>query len=356
MLQGATFPEAAIRPAILLLPASVLLLNVGCASKIDRFTLDRVIPTAAKVGDTGEVCALGTALVHPLGSVSHNPPDRALTIADGVAAVCDQSVAWEAELDAARVKHNGAALGEGRTADTVDAQLAARRAHARTAARFERSFDHLEAEYGTVGAAECPKIAEKDEFAYLFGLVAGTLALLHDSASGGVNEVPRDRLAAIARGAGCLDDAAWWQVPSALSGAAWATVPGTGPAGNDPWKQMEDAATAGETSGVRVARAIQVLIAANAGRTDVLESALAKHAASLAATPTNPDWALLDTYATEVSLHQSDLLWTEARGHRTETFGQLPGDEAPPAEPGPDPFAGDDPFGAPAPEAPAPTP
>lgn len=332
----------------------MLAFNVGCASKVDRFTLDRVVDTAAAVGDTGKVCALGAALVHPLGSISRNEPHRALVIAEGVSAVCDESVAWEAELAVARVKHNGGALGEGRTAEMMDAQLAARRANARAAERFERSFDELEAEFGPVGAGECPKIASKDEFAYLFGLVSGTLALLHDSASGGVNEVPRDRLAAIARGSACLDDAAWWQVPSALAGAAWATVPGTGPEGRDPWQMLEDAATTGETSGVRVARAIQVLIAANAGRTDVLEAALPKHAASLAATATNSDWALLDTYATEVSLHQSDLLWTEARGHRTETFGQLPTEAAEPAA-GPDPFAGDDPFGAPA-DVPAPTP
>src|SRR5262249_35197867 len=98
-------------------------------------------------------------------------------------------------------------------------------------------------------------------------------------------------------------------------------------------------------TGVRVGRAIQVLIAANAGRDDVLAAALRAHAAALAATPPDPDWRLLDTYATAGSPHQADPLWTAPRGPRPERFARAPRG-APASEPtGPDPV-GADPFGA----------
>lgn len=326
-------------------------LVAGCAAKIDRFTLDRVVDRGADVADTGKACIMGAALVHPLASITRKEPHVALTIAEGVAAVCDEVTAWEAELAQARAKRNDAALGEGRVAEITDARIAAVRANARTAARFETSFQQMQGAFGEIGTGECPKIAERDEFAYIFGLVAGTLALLHDRASGGANNIPLDRLNAIARAAPCVDDARWWSLPSALQGAAWATIPGSGPEGKDPWLMLEDAASRGEASGVRVARAIEVLIAANSGRTDVLEASLAKHAASVAATPQNPEWRLLDTYAYEVSLHQSDLLWTEERGHRTEVFGTVPKAQPAPAPAGEDPF-GADPFAT---DAPAPT-
>lgn len=319
------------------------LLLAGCAAKIDRFTLDRVVDRGADVADTGKACIMGAALVHPLGSLTHKEPHLALTIAEGVGALCDEVVAWEAELSAARSKRNDVALGDGRVAEITDARIAAVRANARTAARFETSFQQMQGSFGEIGSGECPKIAEKDEFAYLFGLVTGTLALLHDRAASGANNIPLDRLNAIARGASCIDDTRWWSVPTALQGAAWATIPGSGPVDKDPWQMLEDAASRGEPSGVRVARAIEVLIAANSGRTDILEASLAKHAASIAATPQDGQWRLLDTYAYEVSLHQSDLVWTEERGHRTEVFGTVPG-EIEPAPVGPDPF-GADPFG-----------
>ncbi|MCB9695364.1 MAG: hypothetical protein H6738_01100 [Alphaproteobacteria bacterium] len=319
-------------------------------------TLDRVVDRGTDYGDTGKVCALGSALVHPLGSLTKNEPHRALVIAEGTAALCAEEAAWEGELDAARVKHNAVALGDGRAPEITDARLRAERAHTLAAARFEAAFRQAEEAFGPIGTGDCPKIKEKDEFAYLFALVSGTLALLHDRSGGAHNEVPMDRLSAVARGAACLDDADWWSAPSALQGASWATIPGSGPADVDPWAMLDEAAARGEASGVRVARAIEVLIAANNGRDDILGPALRAHAASLQAVDRNDDWALLDAYAYEVSLQQSDALWTAETGHRTETFGKLPGDDAPTAPVGPDPFAGGDPFGAPAPEPEPPNP
>ncbi len=320
-----------------------LIAIAGCARYVNRFTVDDVVSAATADGDTGKVCSMGAALVHPMAAV-HPQAHLARAIAEGVSAICDQALAWESELAAARIKHNGVALGEGRVAEIVDAQLRARRAHARTAARFNHAFTHAESAFGPIGS-ECPSLSKRDEFTYLFSLVAGTFALLHDTAAGGVNKVPQDRLAAVARGSRCLDDATWWHVPAALRGAAWAMVPGSGPSGVDGWQVLDEAATRCGTQGVRVAAAIEVLLASNAGRTTVLERALMRHAAARQKTAANAQWLLLDSYAMEISLHQSDLLWSEATGHRTEVFGQLPG--KPTLGPVDDPFTGADPFSGP---------
>ncbi len=112
------------------------------------------------------------------------------------------------------------------------------------------------------------------------------------------------------------------------------------------------AALAGETTGVRLGRGLQVLIAANAGRDADVVHALAAHAAANASQPVDTSWALLDEYSRLVSLHEADLIWTAAKGHRSPDLGLLP-DAPSTTAPVPDPFAGDDPFGAPPPEPPS---
>jgi hypothetical protein len=325
--------------------------TTGCAAKIDRFTIDRVVAVGTDVPDTGKVCHLGAALAHPLASLSKNAPHKALVIAEVVAALCDEHRAYEAELATDRAKANLGALGAERAAEITDARVMAERAHADAAGRFERSFQHLVAAYGEIGGDECPKIKEKDEIAYLLGLVGGTLALIHDKRGGNQHDIPLDRLLVVARGSECLDDERWWHAPAALRAGAWATIPGSGPEGVDAWQLLDEAAAAGETSGVRVGRAIQALIGGNAGRTEVAEAAIRGHAASLESTPMLADYALLDRYAFEVSRHESDRIWVAAEGHRTEVFGTLPSDEEEEVAV-PDLFSGDDPFATPAPAEP----
>jgi hypothetical protein len=174
------------------------------------------------------------------------------------------------------------------------------------------------------------------------------LALIHDRRGGGTHGIPLDRLLEVARASECLDDATWWHVPMALRAGAWATIPGSGPAGSDAWALLDEAAGKGDVSGVRVARAVQALIAGNSGATDVVEAAIKAHAASLEGTPQASDWALLDQYALQVTTHESDRVWTAAKGHRTEAFGALPSDVKEEIRV-PDMFSGSDPFGSPAP-------
>ena len=130
-----------------------------------------------------------------------------------------------------------------------------------------------------------------------------------------------------------------WHVPQALQGGIWATIPGSGPSDVDPWSLLENAGTQGADSGVRVAFAIGALLSNNAGETDKIKRSLEGHGQSLDVQRANPSWLFFDQYATEVSLFQSDLLWTSEMGYRSPKLGVLPQVPTSPVEP-----ATDDPF------------
>ena len=205
-------------------------------------------------------------------------------------------------------------------------------------------MQHLDAAFGGVGEA-CPARAPRDEVAYLVGVIAGTLAQLHDKAGGNFVGVPMDTLPRMARAAECLDNEKWWHVPSTIQWSAWVSIPGSGPTDVEPWAALESAASQGEGSGVRVARAMASLIASNADQTEALHDGIVSHAQSLENTPSDSKWALLDAYATSVTLFASDRIWTAEEGHRTPEFGVLPGSIQTSGPLGPDPFAAD-PFGS----------
>jgi hypothetical protein len=114
-------------------------------------------------------------------------------------------------------------------------------------------------------------------------------------------------------------------VPAALQAAAWAAVPGSGPAGVDPWAKLVNEAEAGSKTGVRLAYAVLNRIAGNSGRDDLLVAGLAAQAKSRAEIPTDPEWALFDRYAEIVSLHEADLYWTRTRGYRAKSLDEVPG-------------------------------
>lgn len=338
----------------LVLLASSLALSVGCAAKVDGFTVNRAVPRALVGGDLEMACAMGESTSYALVAVpsADNPPNRAAIIGYATGAMCAELTSMEHELAAARAEH----LWEGaaQIAAIKDARTSAERAHGLAAERFYRAFQATEAHYGPTGEG-CPKFSrQRDELSYLVGLVSGMNAVLHDKTAGGPVGVPLDVLPRVARSTECLDDETWWQVPAALRAGAWATVPGSGPADVDPWALLDGAAAAGEGQGVRVARALQVLLNANAGRADEAREGMKKHGESLTSTAAAEEWRLLDEYARRVSLHQSDLVWTATEGYRTPSLGDLPRDESETLDDpfGADPF-GADPFGAaPAPDEP----
>ncbi len=299
---------------------SWVLLTAGCTATVERFTVDQVLDRGRTVPDMGKACALGSSLAYVLaatGSVER-PPHLAMVIAEATAATCDEAIAWEAELT--RLRQNPAD-----EAAITDASLLERRAHASCAVRFWRAWQYAQAAFEPTGE-QCPHIDKDDEVVWLISLISGMLAVMHDKASGTVNAVPLDIIGKVGRGARCLDDQRWWFTPRALEASVGALIPGAAPAGVDPWAALEFAASQGEKSGVRVARALQIILTANADRGAELAAAIRAHRASLDSTPRSPDWALLDEYARLITLHHSDVIWTTSTRHRTPSLGTLPGE------------------------------
>jgi hypothetical protein len=329
---------------LLALTISIAMGLTACAGKVDRFGVDRVLERGLRVPDLGMVCTMGEALVHPLSAItsSRNPAHKVLLISETIAGTCTQQNAWEAETQALSVRQNLGALGAQRTNLLRDLKIQETRAHAATAQRFYRGYKHFEAEYGPIGEA-CPRIRKDDEAVYLIGLISGVLALMHDKAAGNPMGVPTSTLLAVGRASRCLDSETWWHVPKALEAASFALIPGGEPAGFDAWAELQAAAEAGESSGVRVARAFSILFFANADRDDDVQQGIKAHAQSLKDTKQSTQWALLDEYARLVSLHESDLLWTRSKGYRTPQFGELPAAAAPVESTTPDVFE-EDPF------------
>ena len=320
----------------------VPLFLAGCASRIDRFLVERPIAEALRRPDVDQACRGGNAQTPvAAGLFEKKPAHRALALLETTAAACAEAEAMEAELRAERALFFDE--GEERVARVKEAREVERRHRAVAAARLWRAWGHVEAEYGPIGEGDCPRLKRRaDELTWLLGLVAGANALLQDQASGGGLGVPQDVLGKVARAADCVDAARWWYAPDALQAGSWAMVPGSGPDGVDPWEALDEAAAAGDATGVRVARSIQVQLAANAGKDDTVDGAVRAFAAAASAEG-DPDFALIDAYAAMVVRHQADLSWTRARGYRATVLGELPGDAAD-APAGPDPFA-EDPFG-----------
>jgi hypothetical protein len=337
----------------------------GCAGKVDKLVVKRVVERSLRLPDVDQACAIGVSLRSPLAATTKEsrPPHQALLIAEFTAALCDETTAQTHELDAARATSPAVGMeGALRVAVARDARLAADRSHNRAAARFLRALRHGEAAFGELGSEACPRLKEREELPFMLMLVSGLQVVLHDSAAGSPLGVPKETILDVARSAQCLSDEDWWYGPAAMQAAAWATIPGSAPEGTDPWVMLADVGQKSDATGIRVARALQVLISVNAGRDDLAEQAIRDHAAARAATPSSERFALFDQYALNLSRHQSDLFWMKEEGHRTPVFGELPGDGTPESGPdalGEDPFAedpfGGDPFGDPPAGDPAPS-
>ena len=324
---------------------------LGCVTKaVDRITVDRIVGQAKVIGDTQMPCALGESLNHVLMATGNHrtQPDLALVISNGTAGICAQQQAWEEHLRAVRAKTQRPLDDPYRIAEIKDAQYSAARWDAIAARRFYQAFKHSEVAFDGMDVP-CSTLKKKDEVAYLVGLISGTFAVLHDKQIQGEVGVPVDLLPKIARASSCLDNERWWHVPQALQGGIWATIPGSGPSDIDPWEHLVDAGTRGSASGVRVAYAIGALLANNAGESKRLHDLLVAHGEALKAQEPAMEWVFFDQYATEVSLFQSDQVWTSETGHRTPELGELPRrPEKVPEAVSNDPFSSepsDDPFG-----------
>jgi hypothetical protein len=328
-------PPSAGRAALALIGLLATTLGaVGCQGFFHRstggimssYTEQHMVPYMMASDDLAMSCETGVSMGSFLMSFERvtDPPERAGLVTLLAAGMCAEAEAWEAELRQLR------AVWEGRASEARDARIAEQRHHALAASRFFRAHQRLEHAFGPIGEG-CPELDEEDEIFYLLGLSAGMLAVFHDRAAAGMAAVPMDIPQQVARAAACLDNDRWWGGPMALQAAVWALVPGAAPEGSDPWAALAIASETGEGHGIRLARAFQVQILEASGRDAELREAIAAHAASLATTPSDPDWKLLDTYATQMILHVSDRIWTAERGHRTP-LGELGTFWEPPAQ------------------------
>ena len=290
----------------------------GCASQIDGFTLKNVVPVGMAQPDLRKACALGEGLNHPLRSISKTTPNKAMIIAETTSALCFDLDAMDADIRAEQYKF----LKQIPLA--IDGKIVAERYHTQTAQRYYRAFSYTEAAYGTIGEGNCPSLSEKDEPAYLIGLVAGTLAVIHNRLGGNKANVSDSLLPKIARGSECLENKKWWYTPQALRAAVWAFIPGSGPESIDAWAHLKEAGVEGAKSDFRVAWGIHNLIASMSGKEELLKMGLDAHALSIQETPVGGEWGLLDEYGFRISQHMSDLIWTREKGHRTMTFGTWP--------------------------------
>jgi hypothetical protein len=347
-----TTPTSRSWAAAVVLPLTLGL--SGCIHKIvDKATVKGVVAESMRVPDVDMACETGVSLRTPVAAMTKKKSLKAMLISEMTAGMCDEVAALDAELDAALALSAAHELGPvPRAVAAKDARLRAERLHARSAERYYRAWQTAEAAFGPYGP-ECPKLKEWEELAYFLGLFAGVQAVLHDSAAGGPVGVPKEVLLSASRASECLDNDQWWHVPQAVRGAVWATIPGSGPDDVDPWALIDEAAEKSDKLGIRVPRGLQATIAVNNGKDEIALEAIQKHAATLAATPADADYLLLDRFAFLLSQFQSDLIWIAEEGHRTPVFGELPRSLMPEDDAGGDdpfgsgdPFGGGDPFGA----------
>ncbi len=299
----------------------VLMLTAGCASTLANTTsavADRhILPATLRGSDATLGCAAGEALSAIMGGFGGHSANAAQTniVPMLAAGICLEQDIWQAEFRRLRAHRAG------EVEEATDARIEEQRLHRLAAARYLASYDLVVDTWGLPAAdGQCPTLRhERDEFYYLMGLCAGMMASIHNSkaqgAAGDTGHLPPT----ILRASTCVDDQEWWGVPLALRAAISTALPGQ--ATVDAWKMFDDAASIGEAAGVRLAGAFLVQAAANTGDDARRADSLRRFAASLA-TPADPRWAMLDDVGRMLAMHESDVLWTEAEGHRTP-YGEL---------------------------------
>ena len=162
---------------------------------------------------------------------------------------------------------------------------------------------------------------EDEEFFWMLGLVSGLQAVMSDVRGQGEVGVPKDIAMKSVRGSQCLDAKRWWGVPKAMQAAVWTMMPENAPEGVDPWQELVVASEMGGEAGVRLAQAMEVVVADGSGNQERLRDAIRRHAQSIKTTSPSKDYQMLDTVATQQILAVSDRLWTEATGSRTPIGG-----------------------------------
>ena len=274
-----------------------------------EYTHDQAVPYLMAQGDLASACQMGQSLGPVLASFSRvdlQPQNIGIAthMAAGMCAEFDQRTAELARLRA---------LHENRTSEAQDALIREKQGHRLAALRMIQAYEDAMMTFGDM-SQQCRHFENTtDELLSLLGLASGALGLLHEFNSEKSIGISLEVTSIIEKSASCFDDDKWWGLPTALRAALWLSIPGAGPEGVDPIQAMQDAAKKGDAQGVLLARAMLVMMANSIGKSDIMCQALAEipDAQTL-----NPEYALLNAYATSMMTHQADIAWTKEKGHR----------------------------------------
>jgi hypothetical protein len=279
-----------------------------------------VVPWQLQQDDLPAGCAGAEAtagLVMSLGRITEEPHELGVLLYLGSGG-CEEERAFESELAYLRAIR-------AQDPDTAqDALIMQKRHHVQAAKRYFIAWNHLIAyNIGNEIGTTCPDLEQEfDQIVWLAGLISGLQALNHDILSGVGTGVPKNIAAQAERGAGCLDNRAWFGVPLALKAAIWSLLPGALPEGENAWERLEQADILGEKAHVRLSHVFHLIAAYSKGDMERVRTVIKRHAKEITEHKPNAKFKLFDAAATEAIRRISDKMWTEATGHRTP-IGQL---------------------------------
>ena len=290
------------------------------------FAWDESTPYIFTLDDPDMACTLGTSLnpfVYSFSRVTDEPL-RTGSLLMLLSGNCSEEQAWEAQLRSLRAEQ------QGNVKEAQDARTEAKRLYGLTAQRrlvsYQRAMQAYDYDPNDPDQG-CPYFdSDQDELAFLLGNLTGLQAVMNDAASGVQAGVPRDIAAHAEKAARCLSNRKWAGLPDAIRAAVWLLIPDTKPAGSKgPWETLAEGRRLGIEKGMRAANALEIVVAENMGREDVLAASLQAFADSEAKFKVWKDYQLVDKVARNTALAVSDRYWTQHYGERTPAlkFGQL---------------------------------
>lgn len=281
-------------------------------------------PYVLAMNDVESACALGESVDPLLYSFSRvtSAPDSTGALLQILAGICMERETWQEELRYLRADYRG------ETGEMRDARTSMRRHYGYTAARQREAYDRALSAYHYDPSPDsaCPCFSnDQEEITFLLGLTAGAQAVINDSTAGGRAGVPRRIAAQVERGAACLDNEKWAGLPQSLRAAVWLLLPDTMPdEHDDAWAVLADNRERAIAGGMRVAPALELVMAENLGKDETIAEVLAFLAETDSDFEVNPAYRLPDQVGMRMAWAVSDRFWTSHHGYRTPNnrFGE----------------------------------
>jgi len=272
-----------------------------------------VTPYTMTIDDVGVACSTTQGLQPLINAFTRvtSTDDLANLMMNMMAGSCAEEAAVEESLAYIRAFKNQ------NINEAKDARVREKRQYAIAATRQYRAYQHMVDEFGEPGE-KCPRLNHDEGVYRTLGNLAGLQSVLNDLKAQSVVNVPKDIAMKAVRGLQCLDNEEYWGVPAAASAGLKILMPDSSDtSATDPWVELETASRTATENGVRLAHAVEILVADGGGHTDRVKEAIRRHAASLKTNPSHRDYRLLDVVASRQIRAVSDRMWTDATGSRT---------------------------------------